>query len=333
MANTFQIKRHSSNTNTDAPGSLASGELALNQAGKKLYVGRHNNSSVEVFHLPTLEDITAGNGISKTAASGNSNNNAQTLAVDLTDSNIFASTSAKGIASFASADFSVSSGVVSIGSLGTSQIDADAITSAKIADDAIGSEHIADDAVVSAAIADGAVDTARLAADAVTGAKIADDAIDSEHIANGAIDTAHIGNDQITAALIVDGIALAGNCSSVGNFTVGGNLTVSGTTTTVNSTTTTLNDPIMTLGGDSAPGSDDNKDRGVEFRWHNGSAAKVGFFGYDDSTGKFTFIADASNSSEVFSGTAGPVAFGAINGTTCTLTGALDGATIDGGTY
>lgn len=293
MANTFQIKRHSSNTNTDAPGSLASGELALNQAGKKLYVGRHNNSSVEVFHLPTLEDITAGNGISKTAASGNSNNNAQTLAVDLTDSNIFASTSAKGIASFASADFSVSSGVVSIGSIGTSQIDDDAIT----------------------------------------GAKIPDDAINSEHIADGAIDTAHIGNDQITAALIVDGIALAGNCSSVGNFTVGGNLTVNGTTTTVNSTTTTLDDPIMTLGGDSAPGSDDNKDRGVEFRWHNGSAAKVGFFGYDDSTGKFTFIADASNSSEVFSGTAGPVAFGAINGTTCTLTGALDGATIDGGTY
>ena len=293
MANTFQIKRHSSNTNTDAPGSLASGELALNQAGKKLYVGRHNNSSVEVFHLPTLEDITAGNGISKTAASGNSNNNAQTLAVDLTDSNIFASTSAKGIASFASADFSVSSGVVSIGSIGTSQIDDDAIT----------------------------------------GAKIPDDAINSEHIADGAIDTAHIGNDQITAALIVDGIALAGNCSSVGNFTVGGNLTVNGTTTTVNSTTTTLDDPIMTLGGDSAPGSDDNKDRGIEFRWHNGSAAKVGFFGYDDSTGKFTFIADASNSSEVFSGTAGPVAFGAINGTTCTLTGALDGATIDGGTY
>ena len=293
MANTFQIKRHSSNTNTDAPGSLASGELALNQAGKKLYVGRHNNSSVEVFHLPTLEDITAGNGISKTAASGNSNNNSQTLAVDLTDSNIFASTSAKGIASFASADFSVSSGVVSIGSIGTSQIDDDAIT----------------------------------------GAKIPDDAINSEHIADGAIDTAHIGNDQITAALIVDGIALAGNCSSVGNFTVGGNLTVNGTTTTVNSTTTTLDDPIMTLGGDSAPGSDDNKDRGIEFRWHNGSAAKVGFFGYDDSTGKFTFIADASNSSEVFSGTAGPVAFGAINGTTCTLTGALDGATIDGGTY
>ncbi len=58
MANTIQIKRHSSNTDTSAPSSLVSGELALSQAGKKLYVGRHNNSSVEVFHLPTLQDIT-----------------------------------------------------------------------------------------------------------------------------------------------------------------------------------------------------------------------------------------------------------------------------------
>ena len=45
-----------------------------------------------------------------------------------------------------------------------------------------------------------------------------------------------------------------------GNLTVTGNLTVNGTTTTVNSTTTTVDDPIFTLGGDTAPGSDDDKD-------------------------------------------------------------------------
>jgi hypothetical protein len=89
------------------------------------------------------------------------------------------------------------------------------------------------------------------------------------------------------------------------SLTVTGNLIVNGTTTTVNSTTTTLDDPIITLGGDTAPASDDNKDRGVEFRWHNGTVAKVGFFGFDDSTGKFTFIPDATNASEVFSGTKG----------------------------
>lgn len=86
---------------------------------------------------------------------------------------------------------------------------------------------------------------------------------------------------------------------------VTGNLTVNGTTTTVNSTVTTIDDPVITIGGDTAPASDDGKDRGVEFRWHNGTTAKLGFFGFDDSTGKFTFIPDATNASEVFSGTKG----------------------------
>ena len=93
------------------------------------------------------------------------------------------------------------------------------------------------------------------------------------------------------------------------NVTLAGNLTVNGTTTTVNSTTLTVDDPIITLGGDSAPASDDNKDRGVEFRYHTGSAAKVGFFGFDDSGTAFTFIPDATNNSEVFSGSVGNVVF------------------------
>jgi len=91
------------------------------------------------------------------------------------------------------------------------------------------------------------------------------------------------------------------------NVTVDGNLTVSGTTTTVNSTTVTVDDPIFTLGGDTTPEEDDDKDRGIEFNWHDGTDAKVGFFGFDDSEGKFTFIPDATNSSEVFSGTAGTI--------------------------
>ena len=107
---------------------------------------------------------------------------------------------------------------------------------------------------------------------------------------------------------------LIGNSSStvtIGqHLAIAGNLTVNGQTTTINSTVTTIDDPIMTLGGDTAPSSDDNKDRGIEFRWHDGSSAKVGFFGYDDSASKFTFIPDSTNTSEVFSGSAGNVAFG-----------------------
>ena len=100
------------------------------------------------------------------------------------------------------------------------------------------------------------------------------------------------------------------NCAALtssGHVVVGGNLTVNGTTTTVNSTVTTVDDPIITLGGDTAPVSDDSRDRGVEFRWHNGTTAKIGFFGFDDSTGYLTFIPDATNTTEVFSGVAGDI--------------------------
>ena len=114
-----------------------------------------------------------------------------------------------------------------------------------------------------------------------------------------------------------------------GKVQISGGLQVDGTTTTVNSTTITVDDPIFTLGGDTAPGSDDNKDRGIEFRYHDGSSARIGFFGFDDSTGKFTALTVATNTSEVFSGTAMPAIFGnveaaTISGTTGTFTGVVD---------
>jgi len=137
-----------------------------------------------------------------------------------------------------------------------------------------------------------------------------------------------------TTALTFDGA----NATVAGNLVVTGNHTVNGTTTTVNSTTVTIDDPIFTLGGDGTPGSDDNKDRGIEFKYHTGSAAKVGFFGWDDSAGAFTFVPDATNSSEVFSGTVGNVIFGNIAGTLTTAAqtnitsvGALDAGSITSG--
>ena len=99
------------------------------------------------------------------------------------------------------------------------------------------------------------------------------------------------------------------NLTVAGNHTVTGNLIVNGTTTTVNSTTVTVDDPVFTLGGDTAAASDDGLDRGIEFQWHDGGGPKLGFFGWDRSASKFTFIPDATNSGEVFSGAVGNVAF------------------------
>ena len=123
--------------------------------------------------------------------------------------------------------------------------------------------------------------------------------------------------------------ANTGNTTVAYNLTVSGNLIINGTTTTVNSTTTTLDDPIITLGGDTAPTVDDNKDRGIEFKWYTGGAAKTGFFGFDDSTGYFTFIPDATNSSEVFSGTQGDIQAGVYRGTGASLTGSITESSAD----
>ena len=136
-------------------------------------------------------------------------------------------------------------------------------------------------------------------------------------------DGGYIGSQSQDDALQ---IASDGDLTTIADLTVGGNLIVNGTTTTVNSTTVTIDDPIFTLGGDTAPGSDDNKDRGIEFRYHNGSTAKLGFFGFDDSTGKFTFIPDATNSSEVFSGTAGTIVANLEGNVTGDVTGNVTGS-------
>ncbi len=115
------------------------------------------------------------------------------------------------------------------------------------------------------------------------------------------------GNTDIRGTLDV-----GGDVTAESNLTITGNLTVNGTTTTVNSTVTTLDDPIITVGGDTAPASNDGKDRGVEFRYYDGSA-KIGFFGFDRSSQEFAFLTSASNSSEVLTGTDGALRAGSVH--------------------
>ena len=110
--------------------------------------------------------------------------------------------------------------------------------------------------------------------------------------------------NALSTALTISGTD--GDATFANNVAITGDLTVSGTTTTVNSTVVTIKDPIIELGGNDNGGvlsSNDGKDKGISFNWfQEGSpgAAKLGFFGYDESTGYFTFIPDATNSSEVF---------------------------------
>ena len=91
---------------------------------------------------------------------------------------------------------------------------------------------------------------------------------------------------------------------------------INGTTQNVFSTVTNVQDPIFSIGGITGPVLNDNKDRGIEFKWFNSNnsfgslGTKTGFFGYQNSTNRFVFIPDGTNTSEVFSGTSGNVQFG-----------------------
>lgn len=111
---------------------------------------------------------------------------------------------------------------------------------------------------------------------------------------------------------------------SQGSVIIEGNLTVNGTTTTINSTVTSVDDPIFVLGGDTAQTVPDGKDKGILFQWHNGTDAKTGFFGYDSSDARFTFIENASETSAVISGLAANVKFG---------NALIDSATFTSGNY
>jgi hypothetical protein len=257
----------------------------------------------------------------------------------------------------------VISGDATLADTGVLTIGAQKVVNSMVADDAIGADELAASAVVfgslagalvqtsgeafadndtsimtSAAILDKIQATATLedldvAGDSGTGAidldsqslTVAGTANEIETSASGQTITVGLpdnvtvgGNLTVDGNLISDDITTA-TLTTSGNLTVTGNLSVNGTTTTVNSTTVNIADPVFEIGADS---SDDNLDRGIKFKY-NSSGAKIGFFGMDDSTGKFVALSSATDSSSVFSGTAMSAVFGGIEASTLAMSGSL----------
>ena len=107
------------------------------------------------------------------------------------------------------------------------------------------------------------------------------------------------------------------------NLTIGGNLTVNGTTTAVNSTVITLDDPVLMLADNTSSATSDGIDRGINFKWGNGSAVVDGFFGFDIQSQRFVFkpddSAEANSSDENFTTPWGDAQFGDIYGTGAAL--------------
>tara|TARA_Y100000310_G_scaffold35288_1_gene33350 strand:+ start:398 stop:2338 length:1941 start_codon:yes stop_codon:yes gene_type:complete len=236
------------------------------------------------------------------------------------------------------------------GSIDTAHIAADQITAALIADDVINSEHYAAGSIDLEHMSSQSVDednlyisntgsngqflqkqsgnngglTWAVAATSNT-TYTAGDGLDLSGT-EFALETgtaSNIGGVIVAGTANEVNVAYSGGTATVGlpdDVTIAGDLTVSGTTTTVNSTTVSIADPIFEMG---ASGSDDNLDRGIIMKYNDGSAKKA-FMGFDDSTGKFTMIANATDSSSVISGSAGTLVMttfeGALSGNASTAT-------------
>ena len=104
------------------------------------------------------------------------------------------------------------------------------------------------------------------------------------------------GNTVVAGTLQVNGNVSLGNATS-DTVTVAGNLIVQGTRTEVESTVITLDDPVLALADNTTNNASDGLDRGVSFKWGNGSAVKTGFFGFDIQSQRFVFTKDEDLSS------------------------------------
>ena len=201
--------------------------------------------------------VTASTGLSYTAGTG------KFAGVDAT-------TTVKGVASFNTDDFVVSSGAVSLGSLANDQLDNSSIT------------------FNGTAISLGGTVTVNGTANEVTVAE------NSGTYTIGLPDSA-----SITSELKVGGgygstgttMRYNGDILTNGNLTVDGDLTVSGTTTTINTATLNISDNIIVLNNDVTGTPTENAGLDVErgnavnagFRWNEAND----YWEATDSTGTF----------------------------------------------
>ena len=234
--------------NAHLSGSAAISNANLANSGITMAAESGSNDAVALGETFTF---TAGEGIDTTMGT-----NAVTIAGE------DASASNKGIASFSSNDFSVSSGAVTIKSGGVTDAQlAGSIANGKLANSAltIGGTATSLGGTITAL-------TALTDLDLTAGAKTIFDTV---------------GNATLTIG--------AGNTT----VAIAGNLTVSGTTTTVASNTVTIGDALILLNSDESGTPSHDSGHIVE----RGSSANVGFI-WDESADEWAAINTSSTGTE-----------------------------------
>ena len=273
-------------TNAQLAGSIANDKLAGSIANAKL-----SNSSITVTDgsnstataLGGTITFTAGEGMDVTESSGT-----------ITFAGEDATTSNKGVASFSSDNFGVSSGAVTIkdGGVVTAELADDAVTAAKLANTSVSAASYGSSTAIPVITVD--------AQGRLTSASTASISTDLT-----IVDTA---STSATISLATDTLKIQGTTNEVNtsvsgdtitiglpdNVTIAGNLTINGTTTTVSSTNTTVSDSLLEL--NSGAGSNAN-DTGIIME--RGSTGDNAIMMWDESADKFvvattTATADAT---------------------------------------
>ena len=269
-------------------------EKKINAQDLKFSIADESSTTSSIGITDTLT-ITSGEGIDTSISQ-------KTLTISGED----ASTSNKGVASFSSDDFDVSSGAVTVKSSG--------ITNAQLAG------SIANDKLA------GSIANSKLANSSIT-------------VSDGSNSTATALGGTITFAGTSNEVEVSESSGTItvglpNDVTIAGNLTVSGTTTTVNTTNTTVSDSLLEL--NSGAGSNAN-DLGLLME--RGSTGDNAIFMFDESADKFvvattTATADSTGNishtkadfegAEIKGSTGNFVSTGA--GTVLTVSGTDDGS-------
>ena len=295
MANQIQIKRSAANA---APTGLAKGELAWVDHGTGggegcLYIG----------------DMTAAGAVVRTIGGTGTSSFADDLLNNSpltgapTATTVSADDNSTKLATTAYVDRQVLAGTNAISSASDTDISGSQVAGAMLIWDGVDTwndKSLTGDVTISSA---GATTVNSVAANSVN---LGTDTV-GNYISTitGTANEVEVSVNGVESAAVTIGLP--------NNVTISGNLTVQGTTTQVDSTVVTVADPIFTLGADAA----DSKDRGVVMKYNDGSS-RLAWMGMDDTDNKFKYISQATNTSEVMSGSLGDAAFGNIDGTLTT---------------
>ena len=305
MASIIKLKR--SLTPSSVPSSLTEGEIVVNLEDKKLFVGGKNGGANvqglfgDLYNLTstngsdaatitlTVDNVTLSNdSITFSAGEGiNISESSGTITIageDASDTN-------KGVASFNSGDFKVTSGGVqladtlAIGNTGiTGTLDVSGLASLDGGIDVDGAFTVADST--------GNIDTTgTLNVDGATtlnGLTVTTFTANGTATFSGLVD---INNDaDISGQLNVsENIVVSGNTSIGGDLHVDGNFTVEGSVTYISSSTVNVDDSMLKLSANNAA---DTVDTGVYGLYIEAATNKFSGYFRDATDGVFKFYTD-----------------------------------------